>query len=255
MKNSKIEWCHHTFNPWWGCWPVSPGCDNCYARRIATRFGGRNMWGSTGDRRFFGKAHWKEPLRWHADLVNRHPSARERVFCGSMCDVFDWEFGCRERLDQLHGLIASTPRLDWLLLTKRSKEAANYYNGRRVPRNVWLGVTAENQECADRRVSVLLQINAAVRFVSVEPMLGPIDLAYAAFNGADSFGSMEGIHWVICGGETGPRARRMESIWALSLLQQCRDADVPFFFKQLGDAAFPDEHRRCARLMPREFPR
>jgi protein gp37 len=101
--------------------------------------------------------------------------------------------------------------------------------------NVWIGVTAENQEQADKRIQILLQVPSAKRYVSIEPMLGPVELRISAFNGADSFSSMAGIHWVICGGESGPGSRPMHPAWVLELLDQCQAAGVPFFFKQWGE--------------------
>ncbi len=105
------------------------------------------------------------------------------------------------------------------------------------PAHVWLGTTVENNAEATKRIPTLLDVPAAVRFLSCEPLLGPVDLAYALFNGADSFGTMPGIHWVIAGGESGGGARSAHPEWARSLRDQCRAANVPFFFKQWGEWA------------------
>jgi protein gp37 len=117
--------------------------------------------------------------------------------------------------------------------------------------HVWLGISCEDQATADERIPLLLQTPAAVRWVSAEPLLGPIDLRYSAFNGADSLGSMEGIHWVVVGGESGPKARPMHPDWARSLLHQCTVARVPFFFKQWGEWRYEggeDHHRYLHRV-------
>jgi protein gp37 len=228
-KNSSIEWTHHTFNPWWGCTKVSAACKHCYAEAWARRLG-MNLWGGRSDRRFFSDSHWKEPIRWNA-----HASAaglRYRVFCASMGDIFE----PRSDLDvwrvRLWDLICLTPCLDWLLLTKRPDEVSQKVPwGRSWPSNVWLGTTVETQLWASRRVPVLLQVAAAVRFVSCEPLLGPVDLRPWLGSGQ----SRPGIDWVIAGGESGAKARAMDPRWAIDLRDQCIHADVPFHFKQWGN--------------------
>lgn len=189
-ENSKIEWTHHTFNPWWGCSKVSPGCDHCYAERDAGRFSpDKTLWGVDAERREFGDKHWNEPLKW--DKKAAAAGERHRVFCASMADVFDKNapIGARQRL---LSLIADTPNLDWLLLTKRIGNAARMLNDacqhdgrlmdandqyRPLP-NIWLGASIVNQEEADRDIPKLLQVPAAVRFLSMEPLLGPVDLRH-----------------------------------------------------------------------------
>lgn len=227
-EHSKIEWTHHTFNPWWGCVRVSPACKHCYADSWAKRVG-MDLWGPKAPRRFFSDAHWKEPLRW--DREAREDGARRRVFCASMADVFEK----RRELDavraRLWPIIEATTHLDWLLLTKRPEHiAAMAPWGRAWPRNVWLGVTAENQRWADKRVPLLMEIPAAVRFISAEPLLGALDLSpwLAARDGGD------GINWVIAGGESGGAARPMNPTWAESLRDQCVAAGTAFHFKQWG---------------------
>lgn len=170
--NSKIEWTHHTFNPWWGCTKISPGCDHCYAERDAHRFG--TGWGTGAERRTFGDRHWNEPLKW--DRKASDAAERHRVFCASMADVFDKDAptGARERLWHL---IEATPSLDWLLLTKRIGNAESMLPERwrnALPRNVWLGITVVNQEEADRDIPKLLRVPAHVRFLSCEPLLDHI---------------------------------------------------------------------------------
>ncbi len=259
-ENSKIEWTHHTFNPWWGCAKVSPGCDNCYAERDANRFSPTtSLWGPGAERRVFGDKHWAEPLKW-----NRKAAAagtRARVFCASMADVFDKNApaGARERL---FALIKETPHLDWLILTKRIGNApamlpSDWHTGYS---NVWLGASIVNQEEADRDIPKLLAVPARLRFLSMEPLLGPVDiskwLGYCERldkTGISRRASGEhivcerhcGISWVIVGGESGPGARPvLRPEWVRALRDQCTDASVPFLFKQWGEhvPAEPSPH-------------
>lgn len=262
-KYTAISWTHHTFNPWWGCEKVSPACAHCYAETFAKRIGhfagspsGKPpLWGKDSERRFFGDKHWNEPLKWDRDAAAA--GERRRVFCASMADVFEDRTDLVPHRARLFDLIRRTPNLDWLLLTKRpenvSKQLAELAQFREIgspqfiweltwhagkpPENIWLGTTVENQEQADKRIPELLKVPAKVRFLSCEPLLGPVDLAYTCFNGADSFGTMPGIHWVICGGESGPHARPMKPDSARALLKQCQRANVPFHFKQWGEWA------------------
>lgn len=221
-QDSEISWTHHTFNPWWGCAKVSPACHFCYAERWSRRLGG-DLWGSTSPRRFFGDAHWREPLKWNrrASLAGR----RARVFCASMADVFEDRRDLDPVRDRLWDLIAATPSLDWLLLTKRPEHVPGLVTWTSWPVNVWLGTTAENQEWADVRVPALLKVPAAVRFLSCEPLLGPLTL-----------GSwISELDWIIGGGESGPQARQMRIEWIRSLRDECTAAAVPFHFKQWGE--------------------
>lgn len=223
-KNSRIEWTDHTFNPWWGCTKVSEACKNCYAEAWSKRVGQR-IWGPQAERRFFGERHWLEPLRWNADADAR--GKRRRVFCASMADVFE----DRRSLDiwrrRLCELIEATPQLDWLLLTKRPEHVESFTPwGEIWPHNVWLGTTVENQEVADARLPYLSKIPAAVRFISAEPLRGPL---------AIQSWLRTTIDWVITGGESGPKARPSSPSWFRELLHQCITAGVPFHFKQWGD--------------------
>jgi protein gp37 len=229
-EHSTIEWTHHTFNIAWGCTKVSPACKNCYAEKLAHRYG--VGWGSA-PRRVFGEKHWNEPRKWTRKAERL--GERQRVFCSSMCDVFEDHPTIDGERDNLWTLIRETPHLDWLLLTKRAERM-----GKCLPddweagyENVWLGVTAENQEWADRRIPDLLATPAAVRFLSCEPLLGPIDIV------SGQPGGIPGAHiqWVIAGGESGPGARPMHPDWVRGLRDQCQAADVPFFFKQWGEWA------------------
>ncbi|AXF86677.1 hypothetical protein DTO96_102432 [Ephemeroptericola cinctiostellae] len=281
-ENSNIEWCDHTFNPWIGCTKVSPACDNCYAASFGNRFG--IEWGSGKPRKRTSESNWNQPLRWNrqAELKQnawekfkgRHPGltdeqliergfikpVRPRMFCASLADVFDNEVPSDWRAD-LFDLIGSTPHLDWLLLTKRIGNAQKMLNeyfpsgwGNWVDRypNIWLGATICNQEEADRDIPKLLKTPAAVRFLSIEPLLGQIDLNMS-LGGTRWIGGQRGcngktngehhhdercgrgIDWVIVGGESGKDARPMHSEWVRSLRDQCAEAGVPFFFKQWGE--------------------
>lgn len=258
--STNIEWADSTFNPWIGCTKVSPGCDHCYAEALDRRFavsGHAMHWGAGKARRRTRESNWRRPLRWnakHAEFFRLH-GRRQRVFCASLADVFDNEVDPAWR-DDLFGLIESTPNLDWLLLTKRIGNVANMlpipFDFERHYPNVWIGATVVNQAEAARDIPKLLGTPAAVRFVSIEPMLGPVRLDLLitpndraivnALNGQSGTGfetnlslDQRGIDWVICGGESGPNARAMHPDWARSLRDQCAAADVPFLFKQWGE--------------------
>jgi protein gp37 len=249
MSKTSIEWCDYSFNPWWGCGEISPGCDNCYARSFAARFGVK--WGIETPRRAFGDKHWNEPLKW--DTAAAKSGRHARVFCASMADVFDKNapLGARERLWRL---IDETPNLDWQLLTKRIGNVHRMIPQSWLldgwPSNVWLGITVVNQEEADRDIPKLLGIPAAVRFLSCEPLLGPVDLT--GYHLADRCGGeypfkmlphehrttrAEMLDWVISGGESGPKARPSHPDWHRSLRDQCAAAGVAFHFKQFGEWA------------------
>ena len=264
---TKIQWADATFNSWVGCTKVSSACDSCYAETRAKRSGSPELW--TGTRRRTTPAYWKQPLKWNAESPAKH-GRRTRVFCASLADVFDNQVPEEWRKD-LWYLIGSTPNLIWMLLTKRPQNIVKMLPvGLRPPHtsgwpwpNVWLGTTVENQTEADRRIPHLLSVPAAVRFLSCEPLLSPVDLTAVPFLDGDrrhrrdaltGHASMyaEGIDghldfvvrinkplpdridWVICGGESGPGARPMSEAWAASLRDQCRAADVPFFMKQMS---------------------
>lgn len=279
-----IEWADSTFNPWMGCTKVSPACDHCYAERDTARFG-RVQWGAGQPRVRTSAANWKKPMRWNRETFCECPScgwrgersaaprgcdcpscmqagvlvsARRRVFCASLADVFDNDVDPVWRAD-LFALIEQTPNIDWMLLTKRIGNVPKMLrqilrlNG--LPQNVWLGATICNQEEADRDIPKLLAVPAAVRFLSVEPMLGRIDLCETfgmwwnqtmqcfESNGASGFNrnptnlAERAIDWVIVGGESGPNARPMHPEWARRLRDQCAAAGVPFLFKQWGEWA------------------
>ncbi|WP_347558520.1 phage Gp37/Gp68 family protein [Robbsia sp. KACC 23696] len=273
-ENSKIEWCDHTFNPWEGCQKVGPGCDHCYAETRNARYAGGTAvnWGPGAPRRRTSVANWRKPLAWNrnAGLFYAQHQRRQRVFCASLADVFDNEVPPFWRADLLD-LIEQTPNLDWLLLTKRIgnvrsmvREAHgdrmdfDHFGSSWLPDNVWLGATIVNQAEADRDIPKLLAVPARVRFLSMEPLLGPVDLErpMPGPDLAQGGGGMicqpwmiqSGIDWVIVGGESGANARPMHPGWARAIRDQCSAAGVPFLFKQNGEwvsvseIAGPGEH-------------
>lgn len=256
---TKIEWATETWNPVTGCTPISEGCANCYAKRMSKRLVGRC--GYPEDEPFRVTLHpdkLDQPMKWKKPRM---------IFVCSMGDLFHEDVP-NSFLDQIFAVMAKAEQHIFLILTKRPKRAKEYIlkamydencnyqgwyeaiNDLGIPdvtpmENVWLGVTAENQARADERIPVLLQIPAAKRFVSVEPMLGPVDLSLS--DGVDlsmSIGTglkpgksylINSLDWVICGGETGPGARPMHPDWVRSLRDQCQAAGVPFFFKSWGE--------------------
>ncbi|HEF5873302.1 TPA: phage Gp37/Gp68 family protein [Burkholderia cenocepacia] len=255
-ENTKIEWCDYTWSPWEGCQKVGPGCDHCYAEARNARFAGGTAvnWGAGAPRRRTAPDSWKLPLRW--DRKARELGKRLRIF-PSLCDPFDNAVDLLWRRD-LFRLIADTPNLDWLLLTKRIGNVPTmlrHIGVERLPDNVWLGATIVNQEEADRDIPKLLSVPARVRFLSMEPLLGPVDLTRVMRSSPDSDWSYcddvlrgfrahkcgghispgNAVNWVIVGGESGPGARPMHPDWARSLRDQCAAAGVPFLFKQWGE--------------------
>lgn len=284
MKDSKIEWTDHTFNPWIGCTKVSPGCANCYAERDMDHRRHRVKWGKGQPRSRISEYYWRQPLKWNkeglicdlcgtnhtADLqiCSGWPDRRPRVFCASLADWLDDEVPI-EWLADLLRLIHQTPNLDWLLLTKRPENwgsritQAHRHNARELhrgslemawhwtqgvaPANVWLGVSVEDQQRADERIPELLKIPAKVRFLSCEPLLGSVRLPTGC----------RGIHWIIAGGESGPKARPMTVEWVQSIADQCASAGVAFFMKQGSQdnwPAFKDLSSFPKTLQKREFP-
>jgi protein gp37 len=218
---SKIEWCDTTWNVATGCSKVSQGCKNCFAERIAGRF-----W---GERKFTDVQVHPErldiPLRW------RKP---RRVFVNSMSDLFHpavpFEF-----ILQAFTVMAQAEQHTFMVLTKRPERMVEYFKWNGFgeglyawPSWIWLGVSVEDQKAADERIPLLLQTPAAVRFLSCEPLLGPVDLT-------NTFNTVVPLHWVIAGGESGPGARPMHPDWVRSLRDQCQAAGVPYFFKQWGE--------------------
>lgn len=244
-RNSSIEWTHHTFNPWWGCTKVSPACRHCYAETWARRVG-QDVWGVKAPRRFFTDAHWREPLIWNREAADTQ--TRRRVFCASMADVFEARSDLNEHRSRLWELIAQTPWLDWLLLTKRPGSVLRLvpWQSGKWPPNVWLGTTVENQLWADKRVPLLLECPAITHFLSCEPLLGPINLSKWL---QSTRARAHFVSWVIAGGESGPGARPMLPNWARLLRDQCRDASIAFHFKQWGHwAPVSKSHSKAEKI-------
>ena len=231
MATTKIEWTDSTWNPVTGCTPISEGCDHCYAKRMANRLAGR--YGYPKDDPFrvtFHPDRLDRPLRW------KNP---RRIFVGSMTDLFHPDVTL-EWLGKILCITERCPQHTFMFLTKRP-ELVEYYlfPGRH---NCWLGVTAENQARADERIPILLQIPAAVRFVSLEPLLGQIDLRRAFGSEGARQTYIEQFDWVIAGGETSHGARPMHPNWVRSLRDQCQATGVPFFFKSWGDWVAPSQY-------------
>jgi protein gp37 len=248
-ETTAISWTDATWSPWEGCTKVGPGCDHCYAERQNRWLKAGENWGPGAPRREYSDAHWRKPLRWNAKA--QAEGKRLHVF-PSVCDPFDNEVPPEWRR-RFFELIRATPHLTWLLLTKRVGNVARMVmeagvgsmlagNGfaSGLPGNVWLGATVVNQEEADRDIPKLLQLSARVRFLSIEPMLGPVDL-HVPWGGLRTdvlqgwTDPSHGIHWVIAGGESGPHARPAHPDWFRSLRDQCAAAGVPFHFKQWGE--------------------
>lgn len=224
--DTPIECAHHTHNPWWGCTKVNQDCEHCYAWHFASVRLGLPIWGPGADRRFFNDKHWDEPLRWNRKAEAR--SERHRVFCASMADVFEDRPDLQPQRRRLWKLISATPHLDWLLLTKRPgniPEMFPWFWNDHPQQNVWLGTTSGHQKAAAQFIKQLTKVPARVHFLSVEPLLEQVRL------------DLSGIDWVICGGESGPKARPMNPDWARSVRDQCQAAGVAFFFKQWGTLA------------------
>jgi protein gp37 len=236
MKDTKIEWCDATFNPWHGCFKVSPGCTHCYAETLSKRLG-RDIWGppQTTARLGMSENYWKQPLRWNKTAEEIGKPAR--VFCASMADVFEDHPQIMDSRIRLFNLIDQTPWLDWLLLTKRPENVLEMMADwlAHFPQNIWIGTSVENQEYANKRIPELLKVPARVRFLSCEPLLGPVDIRkWLKFGEFTPYGQRP-IHWIIAGGESGHGARPMHPDWARSLRDQCQAAGVAFFFKQWGE--------------------
>ena len=272
MKDTKIEWCDHSWSPWRGCTKVSPGCANCYAETLSKRNPAvLGQWGK-GKPRVKAK-NWNEPWKWDQNTgilwdeerAAGLPVRRPTVF-PSLCDWLDDEVPI-EWLAEFLQLIHATPNLTWLLLTKRPEnfeervahalEVGDYHKDRMAPwldrwlcgdspANVWLGTSVEDQTRADERIPALLKIPARGRFLSLEPLLGPVQikdewLGYpchgcqtCGFTRGHRLTELPGLDWLIIGGESGPGARPCNVEWVRSLVRQGKEAGVPTFVKQLG---------------------
>lgn len=214
-----ISWTNRTFNIVWGCVEVSPACDHCYAKTQAERWG-FDVWGADKPRRVFPDAHWNEPLKY--ERFAEKANVRHLVFCSSMCDLFENHDTVVAELKKLWPLIRATPHLTWQLLTKRPARIKSSLPddwGTGYP-NVWLGTTIESNDYISR-ADHLRSVPAAVRFISYEPAVGPIDKL-----------DMTGLHWIIFGGESGGKFRQHDPQWARDVRDRCAEKGIAFFYKQ-----------------------
>lgn len=249
MGKTSIEWADVVWNPVTGCTKVSQGCKFCFAESIANRF-----W---GERKFTDVQMHPERLEYP-----NHWTKPRRVFVNSMSDLFH-EKVTDSFIANVFAVMALNPRHTFMVLTKRPDRMMEFV--KRFPTsngpiaNIWLGVSVENQQAADERIPLLLQTPAVVRFISAEPLLGPVDLDMVfrvPDGGAYHYNTLTGenwpftteavygphLDWIICGGESGPHARPMRPNWARSLRDQCQKAGVPFFFKQWGEWGSLEDH-------------
>lgn len=256
-KTTGITWTDATFNPWIGCTKVSQGCKLCYAETQNKRYNwAPDGWGPGKPRKRTSEANWKKPIEWAKQAAKG--GVTRRVFCASLADVFDDEVP-QEWREDLWRLIDTTGEiggLEWLLLTKRPENIKGMAPTEWLenpPDYVRIGVTAEDQENADKRIPALLRSWKGKNFISYEPAL---DLVIFT-DYLRPFRSINQIDWIICGGESGAGCREMNLAWARSALSQCRDAGIPFFMKQLG--GFPDKRHDPAEwpldLRVQEFPK
>lgn len=239
-STTKIPWTDHTFNLAWGCQKVSPGCTHCYAERLARRYG-YDVFGPDKPRRTLGAAYWDRPRQWNAAAEKE--GRAHRIFCASMADPFENHPTIAGEREKLWALIRASPWLDWQLLTKRPERIAetlpdDWHGGYD---NVWLGTSIENNDYV-WRADELRKIPAVVRFVSYEPALGPLGAL-----------ELEGIDWVIYGGESGPGYRKHQPTWARNMYARCRSAGVAFFFKQ-SSGTWPETGILLDGQLIREFP-
>jgi protein gp37 len=224
-ETTEIGWTDATFSPWWGCAHVSPGCASCYAERLAARWG-HDVWGKLGARRLFGDDHWRKPLAWNRKAERE--DRRLRVFCASMADVFEDHPALPGERAKLWPLIEQTPRLDWQILTKRPEFVASMVPPSWLeawPAHAWIGTSVEDQRRADERVPELIRIPAALRFLSVEPLVGSVSLR-------PEWLRLGRVSWVIVGGESGPEYRPMDVEWLRNVAAQVWQRGIPLFVKQ-----------------------
>jgi protein gp37 len=214
MKKTKIEWTEETWNPTTGCTKVSPGCKFCYAEVMANRL---KAMGAPGYENGFDFTVMQDRL---AQPLKKKKATK--YFVNSMSDLFHEDMP-KEFLDKIIGVIDLTPRHIYQILTKREVEMFEYFANRNIPENIWLGVTVENRKHGVPRIDKLRELDATIKFLSVEPLLEDIGEI-----------NLTGIDWVIVGGESGNKARPMQKEWALKIQKQCEDQNVAFFFKQWG---------------------
>ena len=211
--SSKIEWTESTWNPVTGCSEVSPGCANCYARIMAKRL--KAMGNPSYFNGFEVTCHERMlelPLRWNKPRV---------IFVNSMSDLFHEDVPF-EFIERIFSTMRKAEQHTFQVLTKRSERLVELAGDIEWPGNVWMGVSIENSDCL-HRLDHLREVSAAVKFISFEPLLGPIGDA-----------DLTGVDWVVVGGESGPKSREIKEEWVLEIKAGCERASVPFFFKQWG---------------------
>lgn len=211
---TSIEWTEATWNPATGCSKISPGCQNCYAEVMARRLKAMGVKGYEN-----GFKLTLQPGRLHEPLNRKKPTM---YFVNSMSDMFHEDIP-DTYIHQVFEVIEDAPQHTFQVLTKRAERMERFFKTVDVPDNAWIGVTVEDRKYGLPRIDCLRNIKAGVRFLSMEPLLENV----GAFN-------LSGIHWVIVGGESGPRARPMEQKWVENVKRQCEDYDISFFFKQWG---------------------
>lgn len=213
VDKSSIEWTESTWNPVTGCTKISAGCKNCYAERMARRLKAMGMEAYRNGFKLALHPHLLEvPFTWRKPRV---------VFVNSMSDLFHEEIPL-EFIKKIFDVMCRARQHTFQILTKRAERLAELNKYLSWPENVWMGVTVENQDCLNR-INHLRSTNAKIKFLSLEPLLGPLPNL-----------NLEGIDWVIVGGESGPGARPMRAEWVINIRDQCLKAKVPFFFKQWG---------------------
>lgn len=220
---TKIEWTEQTWNPTTGCTRISSGCTHCYAEAMAKRL---KAMGAPGYENGFDLSIMEDRL--DQPIKRKKPTI---YFVNSMSDLFH-EGVPTQFIDKVMDVIRKTPWHTYQILTKRADRLPIYFGAEKLPDNVWLGVSVENKKHGVPRIAELRRVNAAIRFLSVEPLLenlGPLDLT--------------GIHWVIVGGESGPKARPMKEQWVENIRAQCEIQDALFFFKQWGGWGADGERR------------
>lgn len=242
-EQTAIAWTDHTFNPWMGCTKVSAGCANCYAETLTKNRMGLSLWGPGSARQVTTPQNWNKVKQWHKAAVEAGESAR--VFCASLCDVFEDHPTANATRPRLWDWIRQHPWLDWQILTKRPERILD-----NLPEDwgdgwehVWLGTSIEDNRVA-YRAHYLREVPASIRFVSYEPALGPLDQL-----------DLSGIQWVIYGGESGPGHRAEDKQWARDMRAKCLERGAAFFHKQ--SAAYRTEigielDGEIVRAYPRE---
>lgn len=213
MRTTKIEWTERTWNPITGCDKISEGCRHCYAELMARRLKamGQKKY-SNGFQLTIHEDDLKEPYKWKGS---------HNVFVCSMADIFHKDVPF-DFVDKIFDVIKNTPQHTYQILTKRAKRMAEFFKGRIIPHNAWIGVTVEDKKALER-IDIIRHLDAKVKFLSCEPLL-------------EDLGKMElnGINWIIVGGESGSSARPMAEKWVLNIMNQAHKYHIPFFFKQWG---------------------